>query len=132
MKTIITFGTFDLFHIGHLNILKRAKNLGDHLIVGISSDDLNFKKKNKYPVYNERERLEIVSAIKYVNAVFLETSLELKAEYINFYEADVLVMGNDWVGKFDWVKELTDADVIYLPRTENVSTTQVISSIKDL
>ncbi len=120
MKKIITFGTYDLFHIGHLNILKRAKALGDYLIVGISSDELNIKKGKKSVIPLE-ERVEIIKAIKYVDEIFIEDSLELKDEYIKKYNADLLVMGDDWKDKFNWVS----CPVIYLDRTPNISTTQI-------
>lgn len=126
-KTVITFGTFDLFHIGHLNILQRAASLGTRLVVGVSSDALNQSKKHSKPVYSQADRLAIVAAIKYVDAVFIEESLELKRQYIVEQGADVLVMGNDWAGKFD---ELSDVcDVIYLARTENISTTETKDAI---
>jgi glycerol-3-phosphate cytidylyltransferase len=128
MKKIITFGTFDVLHVGHIRILQRARALGDYLIVGVSSDALNFSKKQRYPVYPESERIEIIQSIAGVNEVFREDSLELKGEYIKKYQADVLVMGDDWVGRFDEFKTL--CDVIYLPRTEGISTTQLISDIK--
>ena len=128
MKKIITFGTFDVLHVGHIRILQRARALGDYLIVGVSSDALNFSKKQRYPVYPESERIEIVQSIAGVNEVFREDSLELKGEYIKKYQADVLVMGDDWVGRFDEFKTL--CVVIYLPRTEGISTTQLISDIK--
>ncbi len=120
MKKIITFGTYDLFHIGHLNILKRAKELGDYLIVGISSDELNIKKGKKSVIPLE-ERIEIIKAIKYVDEIFIEDSLELKDDYIKKYNADLLVMGDDWKDKFNWVS----CPVIYLDRTPNISTTQI-------
>ena len=94
----------------------------------MSSDALNFSKKQRYPVYPESERIEIVQSIAGVNEVFREDSLELKGEYIKKYQADVLVMGDDWVGRFDEFKTL--CEVIYLPRTEGISTTQLISDIK--
>lgn len=125
---VITFGTFDVFHIGHLKILRRARELGDQLIVGVSSDSLNFSKKARYPVYPEAERMEIVGGVRYVDEVFSEESLELKGEYIKRYRADRLVMGDDWVGRFDELKSL--CEVIYLPRTEGVSTTHVMARIK--
>jgi glycerol-3-phosphate cytidylyltransferase len=128
MKRVITFGTFDLFHIGHLNILERAKTLGDYLIVGVSSDQLNRNKKNKLPVYNQDQRLRIISALRIVDEVFIEESLELKGEYIKKYKADVLVMGDDWKGKFEEYKKL--CDVAYLDRTPSISTTEIIESIK--
>lgn len=128
MRNVITFGTFDVFHVGHLNILKRAKSFGDKLIVGVSSDALNVKKKDRYPIYNETDRLSIIEGIKYVDEVFLEESLELKAEYITRYSADVLVMGDDWQGRFDYLSSLVK--VVYLERTPSVSTTSVIEVIQ--
>ena len=98
------------------------------MIVGVSSDALNFSKKQRYPVYPESERIEIIQSIAGVNEVFREDSLELKGEYIKKYQADVLVMGDDWVGRFDEFKTL--CEVIYLPRTEGISTTKLISDIK--
>ncbi len=130
MKRIITFGTFDVFHIGHINILERAKELGDFLIVGVSSDQLNYNKKNRYPIYNQQDRVKIISALKFVDLVFIEESLELKLEYIKQFEADLLVMGNDWEGRFDWVKP--DCDVVYLPRTPSISTTEIIEVVKSI
>ncbi|HFP4815667.1 TPA: pantoate--beta-alanine ligase [Escherichia coli] len=130
MKRIITFGTFDVFHVGHINIIERAKKLGDYLIVGVSSDELNFSKKKRYPIYNQTDRLKIISSMKCVDEVFIEESLELKLEYIKKYKADILVMGDDWTGRFDWVK--TDCEVIYLPRTPSVSTTEIIEIVKSI
>lgn len=128
MKRVITFGTFDLFHIGHLNILERARAQGDYLIVGISSDALNYSKKQKKPVYNEEQRLRIISALKCVDEVFLEESLELKGDYIKEYNADMLVMGDDWEGRFDEYKDISE--VVYLKRTPSISTTELIEIIK--
>ena len=122
-NTVVTFGTYDLFHIGHLNILERAKRLGNNLVVGVSSDDLNYSKKEKYPVYPQEHRMKIVSALECVDWVFLEESLEKKKEYLVTVNADCLVMGDDWQGKFDWCKDV--CDVVYLPRTANISTTQI-------
>jgi len=118
MKKIITFGTFDLFHIGHLNILERAKNEGDYLIVGVSSDELN-EKKNKKSIIPLKDRIRIISALKCVDEVFIEESLEDKDKYINLYNADLLIMGDDWKDKFNWVS----CPVKYLERTPNISTT---------
>ena len=129
-KNIITFGTFDLFHIGHLNILERASKLGNKLIVGVSSDQLNFHKKQFYPIQNQDNRIKIVHAIRYVDEVFLEESLELKKEYIKNYNADILVMGNDWAGAFDYCKDI--CEVIYLERTKKVSTTDIKEIIRTL
>lgn len=128
MKRVITFGTFDVFHLGHLNILQRAAEYGGYLIVGVSTDKLNFSKKGKNPVYTQDERSAIVRALRCVDEVFLEHSLEEKAEYAKRYRADVLVMGDDWAGKFDWLKPI--CDVAYLPRTPSVSTTEIIERIR--
>lgn len=130
MKRIVTFGTFDIFHQGHLEILKRASSYGDELIVGISSDNLNFNKKQRYPVYSQKERMEIISSLKFVSEVFLEESLELKREYLLKYGADCLVMGCDWTGKFDEFNDI--CEVLYLPRTPDISTTEIIEKIKEL
>lgn len=122
---VITFGNFDLFHIGHLNILKKAKSLGDYLVVGVSTDQMSFLEKNKKTYIHENERAKIVSSLKCVDEVFLERSLEYKVKYIKKYQANVLVMGNDWENKFDWVKDYCDVEVVYLSRTPNVSTTSI-------
>jgi len=124
---VITFGTFDLYHIGHVRLLERASKYGK-LIVGISSDELNKKKKDRLPVYSFEERNEIISSNKYVHETFKEDSLEKKAEYIKKYNADVLIMGDDWKGKFDEFNTL--CNVIYLARTKTISTTATIDKIK--
>ncbi|EAJ5193932.1 adenylyltransferase/cytidyltransferase family protein [Campylobacter jejuni] len=128
MKNVITFGTFDLFHYGHLRILERAASLGNKLIVGVSSDSLNFAKKHRYPIYSEQERLNIISSLKCVSCVFLEEALELKRDYLLKYQANILVMGDDWKGKFDCFNDI--CDVIYFERTPSISTTEIIERIK--
>jgi glycerol-3-phosphate cytidylyltransferase len=125
--TVITFGTFDVLHVGHIRVLRRAAEYGDRLVVGVSSDALNLSKKGRAPVFSQDERLEIVSSLKFVDEVFVEDSLDLKREYIQQYGADVLVMGDDWAGKFDFVSDL--CKVVYLPRTPSVSTTALIEHI---
>ncbi|WP_444997707.1 adenylyltransferase/cytidyltransferase family protein [Aliikangiella sp. IMCC44359] len=125
---VITFGTFDMPHIGHVKILNRAKELGDHLIVGVSSDDLNLFKKGRKPIYSQDERMFLINSFKGVDQVFLEESLELKREYILNYKADILVMGDDWKGKFDEFSDI--CQVVYLPRTPSISTTSVIEVVK--
>lgn len=128
MRKIITFGTYDIFHVGHLRLLERAKALGDHLTVGLSTDELNERKKGRLPVYPFDERFEILTSVRFVDAVFPEESLEAKRDYILEHGADVLVMGDDWAGRFD---ELADVcHVQYLPRTPAVSTTAVIEKIQ--
>lgn len=128
MRTVMTFGTFDLFHVGHIRLLNRARKLGDRLVVGISSDDLNFSKKNKFPEFPQDQRMEIISMIKGVDEVFLEESLELKADYLVKYNADILVMGDDWQGKFDQFSNL--CQIIYLPRTPSISTTAIVEKVR--
>ena len=126
-RTVITFGTFDVFHVGHLRVIERAASLGDRLVVGVSADALNERKKGRPPVFSQAERLAIVAALRAVDEVFVEESLELKRDYILKYAADVLVMGDDWKGKFD---EFSDVcEVVYLQRTPAISTTALIEKI---
>ncbi len=125
---VITFGTFDVFHVGHLRILERARELGDCLSVGVSTDEMNFAKKNRYPVYDQQERVQIIRALRCVDEVFLEESMELKRHYIETHLADILVMGDDWAGKFDEFSDI--CRVVYLPRTPSVSTTAIIEKIR--
>ena len=127
MTTVITFGTFDVFHVGHLRVLERAAALGDRLVVGVSADALNLRKKDRLPVFSEAERLEIVAALKCVDEVFVEESLEQKRDYILEHQADVLVMGDDWAGKFDEFGDVCRVE--YLPRTPAISTTALIEKI---
>ena len=127
-RRIITFGTFDVFHVGHLRLLERAKAFGDYLVVGVSTDQLNVDKKGRAPVYPQDERYEIVNALQCVDEVFFEESLELKGKYIKESRAIMLVMGDDWQGKFD--EFLTLCKVVYLPRTPAISTTAVIEKIR--
>jgi glycerol-3-phosphate cytidylyltransferase len=128
MKKVITFGTFDVFHAGHVKILERARAMGDFLIVGVSSDELNKSKKNRYPVYSQEDRLHIVESLRCVDAVFVEESLELKGQYIKMFNADVLVMGDDWAGKFDHFSDI--CEVKYFERTPAISTTEIIEVVR--
>lgn len=125
---IVTFGTYDVFHVGHLRLLERARALGDRLIVGVSSDELNYRKKGRYPVFTQQERMDIVAALRCVDEVFIEESLELKREYLLRYRADVLTMGDDWAGKFDEFGDI--CRVVYFDRTPAISTTAVIEKIR--
>lgn len=127
-KTILTFGTFDVFHVGHLRILERAASLGDRLIVGVSSDALNISKKGRPPVFSENERISIVAALRFVDEVFLEESLEKKREYLLQHQASVLAMGDDWRGRFDEFSDI--CQVVYFERTPAVSTTAIIEKIR--
>ncbi|MFS1863853.1 glycerol-3-phosphate cytidylyltransferase [Vibrio tasmaniensis ZS-17] len=129
-KRIITFGTFDVFHIGHVNILERCASLGDTLIVGVSSDDLNYSKKGRTPIYSQSDRMKILHSLTFVDEVFIEESLEKKRDYINFFRADVLAMGDDWRGRFDEFEDI--CEVIYFPRTPSVSTTEIIELAKSI
>ncbi len=127
MTTVITFGTFDVFHVGHLRVIQRAAAFGDRLVVGVSADELNLRKKGREPVFSQAERLAIVGALKPVDEVFVEESLELKRDYILKYDAQVLVMGDDWAGKFDEFRDICRVE--YLPRTPAISTTALIEKI---
>jgi glycerol-3-phosphate cytidylyltransferase len=125
--TVITFGTFDVFHVGHLRVIERAASFGDRLVVGVSADALNERKKGRLPVFPQSERLAIVAALKPVDEVFVEESLERKRDYIVTYAADVLVMGDDWAGRFDHLRDICRVE--YLPRTPAISTTAIIEKI---
>lgn len=126
--TVVTFGTFDVLHIGHLRILERAAALGSRLVVGVSSDALNVAKKGRPPVFPQEQRLALIASIRHVDAVFLEESLDLKREYLLHHRADVLAMGNDWAGKFDEFSDI--CRVVYFERTPAISTTEVIEKIR--
>lgn len=130
MRTVITFGTFDVFHVGHLSILNRARQLGERLVVGVSSDALNFSKKGRNPIYPQQARLDIVAGLKCVDEVFLEESLEKKREYLHHFHADLLVMGDDWNGRFDSLGDI--CTIVYLPRTPSISTSSIIEVVKTI
>lgn len=122
MRKVLTYGTFDLLHHGHINILRRAKELGDHLTVAISSDEFNaIKGKKAYYPYETRKM--ILEAIRYVDKVIPEHEWEQKIRDVQEHNIDVFVMGDDWEGKFDFLKDY--CEVVYLPRTEGISTTQI-------
>jgi len=122
MKTVITYGTFDILHYGHLNLLKRAKELGDYLIVAISTDEFNTL-KGKKSYYNYETRKMMLEAIKYVDLVIPETCWEQKIEDVKKYNVNIFTMGSDWEGKFDFLKDY--CEVVYLPRTEGISSTKI-------
>ena len=122
MKKILTYGTFDLLHYGHINLLKRAKEMGDYLIVGLSTDEFNAL-KDKKSYYSFEHRKMILEAIRYVDEVIPENSWDQKIEDVKKYDIDVFVMGDDWEGKFDFLKDY--CEVIYLPRTPEISTTKI-------
>ena len=127
MKKIITYGTFDLLHVGHINLLSRAKALGDHLTVAISTDDFNrLKHKDSFLSYEQRK--VVLEAIKFVDKVIPEENWEQKVIDITSNDIDIFVMGNDWDGKFDYLNKF--CEVVYLPRTEHISTTILKERIK--
>lgn len=127
MIKVITYGTFDLLHYGHINLLRRAKELGDYLVVAISTDEFN-SIKNKKSYFNYEKRKMILEAIRYVDEVILEESWEQKIVDIRERNIDVFVMGDDWKGKFDYLKEY--CEVVYLERTPDIATTQIKESLQ--
>jgi glycerol-3-phosphate cytidylyltransferase len=129
IKRVITYGTFDMFHIGHLELLKRIYELGDELIVAVSTDEFNdIKGKKTIIPYNQRA--EIIKSLRYVDRVIPESSWEQKIDDIKKYDIDLFVMGDDWSGKFDFLKEY--CEVLYLPRTEGISSTELKDTLKTL
>lgn len=124
MKRVITYGTFDLLHYGHINLLRRAKALGDYLVVVLSTDEFNLKEKGKTCYFSYAQRKALLEAIRYVDLVVPEENWEQKRSDMHEYHIDVFAMGNDWEGKFDYLKE-EGVEVVYLPRTPEVSTTQI-------
>lgn len=125
MKRVITYGTFDLLHYGHINLLRRAKQMGDYLIVALSSDDFNITQKQKKSYFSFEKRKQLLEAIRYVDLVISEDSWEQKISNIKNYHVDVLVMGDDWTGRFDFIEEKTNAKVVYLDRTPEISTKRI-------
>lgn len=128
MKRVITYGTFDLIHYGHINLLKRAKELGDYLIVALSTDEFNWNSKQKKCYFSYEKRKQLLEAIRYVDLVIPEENWEQKASDVQLYKADIFVMGDDWKGKFDFLGDF--CEVVYLPRTPEISTTQIKEELK--
>ena len=124
MKRVITYGTFDLLHYGHINILRRAKELGDYLIVALSTDEFNWTEKHKKCYFTYEQRKQLLEAIRYVDLVIPETCWEQKKTDVREYHVDTFVIGDDWTGKFDFLKE-EGCEVVYLPRTPEISSTQI-------
>lgn len=123
MKRVITYGTFDLLHYGHINLLKRARALGDYLIVALSTDEFNWESKRKKCYFSYEKRKQLLEAIRYVDLVIPEESWEQKREDVKLYQVDAFVMGDDWKGKFDFLKDC--CEVLYLDRTPEISTTMI-------
>ena len=128
MKKVITYGTFDLLHYGHINLLRRAKEQGDYLIVALSTDEFNWNEKRKKCYFSYEQRKKLLEAIRYVDLVIPEENWEQKIADVKEFRVDTFVMGNDWEGKFDFLKDY--CEVIYLPRTPEISTTQIKEELK--
>ena len=128
MKRVITYGTFDLLHYGHINLLRRAKALGDYLVVALSTDEFNRNEKNKVCYFSYEKRKALLEAIRYVDLVIPETCWQQKVTDVKEYHIDVFVMGDDWEGKFDYLKE-EGVEVVFLPRTPEISSTQIKSDL---
>lgn len=129
MKRVITYGTFDLLHYGHINLLRRAKDLGDYLIVALSTDEFNWNEKQKKCYFTYEERKGLLEAIRYVDLVIPETCWEQKSKDVEKYQIDTFVMGDDWEGKFDFLKD--KCEVVYLSRTPEISTTKIKVDLKN-
>ena len=123
MKRVITYGTFDLLHYGHINLLRRAKALGDYLIVGLSTDQFNWQEKQKKSYFTYEERKAMLEAIRYVDLVIPEETWDQKKTDVEKDHADVVVIGDDWTGKFDFLQD--QCEVVYLSRTPEISTTKI-------
>lgn len=125
MKRIITYGTFDMLHYGHINLLRRAKERGDYLIVALSTDEFNWNAKHKKTYFSYEKRKQLLEAIRYVDLVIPEEDWAQKVRDIELYHVNEFVMGDDWAGQFDYLGQETRAEVVYLPRTPEISTTQI-------
>ena len=123
MRKVITYGTYDLLHYGHINLLRRAKELGDYLIVALSTDEFNWNSKKKKCYFSYEIRKKLLESIRYVDLVIPENCWEQKIEDVKEFKIDTFVMGDDWEGKFDFLKEY--CEVVYLPRTPEISTTKI-------
>ncbi len=130
MKRVITYGTYDLLHYGHINLLRRAKALGDYLIVVLSSDEFNWNEKHKKTYFTYEQRKQLLESIRYVDLVIPETNWQQKRSDMHEYHIDTFVMGDDWKGKFDFLKE-EGVEVVYLPRTPEISSSQMKKDLYD-
>lgn len=129
MTRVITYGTFDLLHYGHINLLKRAKSMGDYLIVALSTDEFNLNDKHKKTYFSYEQRKALLEAIRYVDLVIPETCWAQKRSDIHEYQINTFVIGDDWVGKFDFLEE-EGCNVVYLPRTPEISSSQIKNDLK--
>ena len=129
MKKVITYGTFDLLHYGHINLLRRAKEQGDYLIVALSTDEFNWNEKQKKCYFTYEQRKKLLEAIRYVDLVIPEENWAQKVTDVQEFRVDTFVMGDDWAGKFDFLKDY--CEVVYLPRTPEISTTQIKQELKE-
>lgn len=130
MKKVITYGTFDLLHYGHINLLKRAKQMGDYLVVCLSTDEFNKNSKNKECYFSYEIRKQLLESIRYVDLVIPENNWDQKIDDIKEFGIDTFVMGDDWKGKFDFLKDY--CEVIYLPRTKEISTTKIKKDLEKI
>ena len=131
MKRVITYGTFDMLHYGHINLLRRAKQMGDYLIVVLSSDEFNWDSKQKKTYFSYEKRKQLLEAIRYVDLVIPENSWDQKVSDMKEYHIDTMVIGDDWAGKFDFIEDETEAEVVYLPRTPEISTSQIKDDLNE-
>ena len=129
MKKVITYGTFDLLHYGHINLLRRAKELGDYLIVALSTDEFNWNEKKKKCFFTYEQRKKLLEAIRYVDLVIPEENWAQKISDVQEFRVDTFVIGNDWEGKFDFLRDY--CEVVYLPRTPEISTTQIKQELRE-
>lgn len=131
MKRVITYGTFDMLHYGHINLLRRAKSLGDYLVVALSTDEFNWQSKSKKTYFSYEKRKQLLESIRYVDLVIPEQSWDQKVSDMLLYKIDTFVIGDDWKGKFDFIADETNTEVIYLTRTPEISTTQIKKDLND-
>ena len=129
MKKVITYGTYDMLHYGHINLLQRAKERGDYLIVALSTDEFNWNSKQKKCYFTYEERKRMLESIRFVDLVIPEENWEQKISDVKEFKIDTFVMGDDWEGKFDFLKDY--CEVVYLPRTPEISTTQIKQDLKN-
>ena len=129
MKKVITYGTFDLLHYGHIKLLRRAKELGDYLIVALSTDEFNWNEKQKKCFFTYEQRKKLLEAIRYVDLVIPEENWAQKISDVQEFRVDTFVIGNDWEGKFDFLRDY--CEVVYLPRTPEISTTQIKQELRE-